>query len=148
MSVAAVNVSAVVSQLSVLRCRLIVGFGCSPRSAAGLKVKGINHISLQVSDLQRSREFYSKLFAATVNPNPRPEIELRLDFGDDAYFVLRRAGQPGQLDHLAMRLEGFDKARVTQQLKDSGIMPVDVPNVAGSPAFHVVDPDGFKVQLV
>ena len=117
-------------------------------AAAGLRVSRLDHISLQVSDLQRSREFYANVFAASVNPTPRPDNEVRLDLADNAILVLRRAGAPGQVDHLGVRLEGFARSSVARQLRASGISPVDVPNVPGTPGFHIVDPDGFKVQLL
>ncbi len=117
-------------------------------AAAGLKVSRLDHISLQVRDLQRSREFYANLFAASVNTTPRPDNEVRLDFGDNALLVLRRAGAPGQVDHVGVKVEGFDRSSVARQLRASGISPVDAPNVPGTAGFHVVDPDGFKVQLL
>ena len=117
-------------------------------AAAGLKVSRLDHISLQVSDLQRSRDFYASVFAASVNTTPRPANEVRLDFGDRALLVLRRAGAPGQVNHLGVKVEGFNRASVAQQLRDAGIRPVDEPSAPGTPGFHVVDPDGFKVQLL
>jgi hypothetical protein len=45
-------------------------------------------------------------------------------------------------------LQGFEKASVTQHLKASEIVPIDEPSVPGTPGFHVVDPDGYKVQLI
>ena len=117
-------------------------------SAAGLKVSRLDHISLNVSDLQRSRDFYANVFALSVSTNPRPDNEVRLDLGEGGALVLRRSSPPGTVNHLGIKLEGFDRASVIRQLKASGIEPVDEPSVPGTPGFHVVDPDGFKVQLV
>ena len=122
--------------------------GTTTSAAAGLKVSRLDHISLNVSDLQRSRDFYLNVFASSVNSNPRPNNEVRLDFGENGLLVLRRSSPPGTVDHLGIKLEGFDKLSVTQQLRASGIVPVDEPNVPGTPGFHVVDPDGFRVQLL
>ncbi|MEQ1759001.1 MAG: VOC family protein [Vicinamibacterales bacterium] len=122
--------------------------GAPTEAAAGVTVSRIDHISLQVSDLQRSREFYAKVFTASVNQNPRPDNEVRLDLGGNANLVLRRAGEPGQVNHLGVRVEGFERASLVQQLRGAGIAPVDEPNVPGTVGFHVVDPDGFKVQLL
>ena len=73
---------------------------------------------------------------------------MRLDLGESGFLVLQRADRPGTVDHLAIKVDGFDRNQVTQELKASGINPVGEPNVLGTPGFHVVDPDGFKVQLV
>jgi len=121
-------------------------------SAAGMKVSRIDHVSLQVSDLKRSRDFYGNVLALSVNTNPRPDDEVRLDLGESGYLVLRSFGTPGKVDHLGIKLEGFNKESVTQQLKASGIVPIDDPSYPISSTtrggFHVVDPDGFKVQLL
>jgi catechol 2,3-dioxygenase-like lactoylglutathione lyase family enzyme len=120
----------------------------STTAAAGLRVSRLDHISLQVSDLRHSRDFYANVFGATVNTTPRPDNEVRLDLGDTGSLVLRRAGTPGQVDHFGVKVQGFDRASVARQLRASGISPVDAPNIPGTPGFHVIDPDGFKVQLL
>jgi catechol 2,3-dioxygenase-like lactoylglutathione lyase family enzyme len=118
-------------------------------SAAGLKGTRIDHLSLQVSDLKRSRDFYVNAFGLSVNTNPRPEDEVRLDLGESDYLVLRRFSPPGKVDHIGMKLEGFNKDLVTQQLRGQGIVPIDEPpNSSTRGGFHVLDPDGFKVQLL
>jgi catechol 2,3-dioxygenase-like lactoylglutathione lyase family enzyme len=125
----------------------LAGAGATTSAAAGLKVSRLDHVSLNVSDLQRSRDFYLNVFASSVNSTPRPSNEVRLDLGDNGILVLRRSNPPGTVDHLGVKLEGFDKPSVMRQLRTSGIVPVDDPNVPGTAGFHVVDPDGFKVQL-
>ena len=117
-------------------------------SAAGLGAMRIDHVSLQVNDLKRSGNFYRNVFGLSVNTNPRPDDEVRLDFGDSWYVVLRRFSPAGSVDHLGLKLEGFNKDAVTQQLKGLGIAPIDEPNTSTTRGgFHVVDPDGFKVQI-
>jgi hypothetical protein len=77
-----------------------------------------------------------------------PDNEVRLEFGDSGHLNLRRSSRPGTVDHVGIRLESFEKASVTQHLKASEIVPIDEASVPGTPGFHVVDPDGFKVQLI
>jgi catechol 2,3-dioxygenase-like lactoylglutathione lyase family enzyme len=137
-----------VTRRELIAALVALAAGTPTEAAAGVKVSRIDHISLQVSDLQRSREFYANIFTASVNRNPRPDNELRLDLGDNANVVLRRAGEPGQVNHLGVRVDGFDRASVAQQLRRAGITPVDEPNLPGTVGFHVVDPDGFRVQLL
>ena len=65
------------------------------------------------------------------------------------YLVLRSFSPPGKADHLGMKLKGFDKESVTQQLKSIRDVRIDEPNSSTTRSgFHVVDPDGFKVQLL
>jgi catechol 2,3-dioxygenase-like lactoylglutathione lyase family enzyme len=132
----------VISALAALVCS-----GSTASDAAGLAVTRIDHLSLQVSDLQRSRDFYIAAFGATVNSNPRPANEIRLDLNATTAIVLQRAGTPGQVDHVGLRVESFERAQVTRQLRGAGVSAVDVPSAPGTPGYHIVDPDGFKVQL-
>jgi hypothetical protein len=63
-------------------------------------------------------------------------------------LVLRSFSPPGKADHLGIKLKGFNKESVTQQLKASGIVRIDEPNSSTTRGgFHVVDPDGFKVSF-
>ena len=116
-------------------------------AAAGLTVTKIDHLALQVSNLQRSRDFYVKAFGASVNTNPRPANEVRVDLGPSSALVLRQAGTAGELDHIGVVVDGFERSAVARQLRTSGINLVDAPTVPGTPGFHVIDPGGFKVQL-
>lgn len=124
-------------------------------SAAGPKGIALDHLSLQVSDLQRSQDFYTKVLGASLNTVARPDGSVRLDLGPNGFLVLRRFSPAGRVDHVGIKLEGFNKDSVTQQLKEIGITPIDEPNFSrtqdnpnGGAGFHVVDPDGFNVQLV
>jgi catechol 2,3-dioxygenase-like lactoylglutathione lyase family enzyme len=137
-----------VTRRELIAALVALAAGTQTEAAAGVKVSRIDHISLQVSDLQRSRDFHTNVFTASANQNPRPENEVRLDLGDNAILVLRRGGEPGQVNHLGVKVEGFDRASVAQQLRGAGLMPVDEPHVPGTVGFHVVNPDGFRVQLV
>ena len=115
--------------------------------AEAVALKGginIDHISVQVGDLKRSQEFYRNVFGLTLRTEPRADGSVRLDLRQSGFFVLRNGRPTGTVDHVAIKVEGFNKDLVTRQIKDSGVTPVDETGGAG---FHVVDPDGFKIQL-
>ena len=127
----------------------------STTSATGPKGIGLDHLSLQVSDLQRSQDFYTKVLGASLQTGARPDGSVRLDLGKGGFLVLRKFSPAGRVDHVGIKLEGFSKDSVSQQLRELGITPVDEPpfsrtqdNPNGGAGFHVVDPDRFKVQLV
>lgn len=125
----------------------LVAGGSHSAAAATLSVTRIDHLALQVSNLQRSRDFYVAAFGASINTNPRPANEIRVDLGPNSAIVLRQAGTPGALDHVGVVVQGFDRSSVARQLQASGVNLVDAPTTPGTPGFHVIDPDGFKVQL-
>ena len=117
-------------------------------SAAGLRGIKLDHVALQVADLKRSRDFYVNVLGLSENTNPRPDSSIRVDLPESGYLTLQHFSPGGKVDHFALKLEGFNKESVTRQLKEHGIVPIDQPSfTSGGAGFHVIDPDGFKVQL-
>ena len=118
-------------------------------TAAPLTEGALDHLSVQVSDLERSTRFYRDVLGMTVPPGERPDQSVRLNLPKGGYITIRTARPAGKVDHFCVRLQGFDKAAVTNQLKAMGIEPVDEPNFTGTGAgFHITDPDGLAVQLL
>ena len=115
-----------------------------PARAAGLNGMTLDHVSLQVRDVARSRDFYARVFNPTEPPGVRADGSVRLDLKTSGSLVLRE-GSPVGVDHLSIRLDRFDEAEVTRQLAELGIRAVD--DSTGGAGFHVVDPDGFNVQI-
>ena len=117
-------------------------------SAAGINGIKLDHVGLQVSDMKRSRDFYVNVFGLMENTSPRANNSLRVDFPNGGFLTLQDANTGVQVDHLAIMLENFDKTLVTRQLEGYGITPIDLPaSAAGGAGFHVLDPDGIKIQL-
>ena len=108
-------------------------------SAAGFQGTTIHHLSLQVSNLQKSTDFYQKTFGCTVN---KRDGNNQLVFGKQG-MVLREGKPAGRIDHIAIGVSNFNKASVTADLKARGVTPME----AKGAGFHVVDPDGLPVQI-
>jgi catechol 2,3-dioxygenase-like lactoylglutathione lyase family enzyme len=114
-------------------------------SATDLQGLTINHVSLQVKDLKRSRDFYSKVFGLSVLREGGRDNSIYMGHEKNGVVVLNPVEPGGKVDHFAISVMNFDKDRATQQLKQLGLVPIDEP--AGA-SFHIIDPDGFKVQLI
>jgi catechol 2,3-dioxygenase-like lactoylglutathione lyase family enzyme len=113
------------------------------RQTGGLHGMNVDHVSVLVSDLQRSATFYRDLFGMATVSEDKPNQILRL--GTNRTIVsLRREGRPGTVDHFAIRVQDFNKESVTEELKQHGITPRE--NVQFG--FHIPDPDGAIVQVV
>ena len=110
-------------------------------SAAGFQGNSINHISLYVSNLQRSTDFYQRVFGCSVN---KREGNNQLTFGK-TFLVLRPGNPPAKVDHFAIGVDNFNKDSATADLKARGATPID--QQAGGAGFHIVDPDGYPVQI-
>ena len=127
------------------RRRLIQGLALlaatsTAAEAAGFQGNSINHVSLYVSNLQRSTDFYQRAFGCPVN---KRDGNNQLMFGKN-FLVLRTGTPPAKVDHIAIGVDNFKKESVTADLKTRGIIPVDEEGGAG---FHVMDPDGYPVQI-
>ena len=120
----------------------------SAAQSSGLKATGIDHTSVLVSDLQRSADFYQRIFGLTPVSEDKANRIQRLGAGGtgvDATLVsLRQQNPRGLIDHFAISVEQFNRDAVTQVLKQHGLTPDQ--NIEFG--FHVKDPDGAVVQIV
>lgn len=112
----------------------------------------VNHISYQVKDYAKTRDFYAKTFGMKVShDNGRQAF---LTFGD-TFLILRQpgAGEAAPLvDHLAFTIDGYgldvpnfkaDNESMGAELKARGLNP----EVDTELSWTVKDPDGYTVQL-
>ena len=108
---------------------------------AGFESAGINHVSVTVSNLNRSVEFYRRVFALPLIPTTAANL-VQLAVGKQHLSI--RQGTPVGIDHFAIGVEGFNKFNVMNDLRARGASGQDAPGVG----FHVKDPDGVQVQLI
>jgi catechol 2,3-dioxygenase-like lactoylglutathione lyase family enzyme len=108
----------------------------------GLQGSAVSHISLSVSNLQRSVDFYRNTFGlAVLGEDKKLEI---VRMGQTRTMVsLRRAAPAGVVDHFAIHVEDFNREAVTAELTARGI----TPSQNADAGFHVNDPDGYPVQI-
>jgi catechol 2,3-dioxygenase-like lactoylglutathione lyase family enzyme len=121
---------------------LVVAAG-STASAATLKGTTINHVSVLVTDLARSIDFYSRVFGLTLVNEDKANKIARLGAGGKTLVSLRLEPPPGIVDHFAIGVEGFEKEAVTRDLQGFGLTPRETLEFG----FHVKDPDGAVVQI-
>jgi catechol-2,3-dioxygenase len=104
------------------------------QAAAPANAISINHVSMQVADYTKTRDFYAGLLGMKISEDDG-KTQCRLTFG--------KAG----VDHIAYTLANWDtdktvKPAVEAELKRRGL---NIRVTEGS--FHVQDPDGFEVQM-
>lgn len=127
------------------------------RAEGGFKTLSLDHISYQVADYRRTRDFYSDLMGMTVSGDDG-KSQCLLQFGESLLIARNhreRASEPppaerkARVDHIAYKIEGWDTATVKAELERRGLTPRldkggDTPNYV---SFHVEDPDGFDLQI-
>src|SRR4029450_7395334 len=117
--------------------------------AAAANAVSINHVSMQVADYTKTRDFYAGLFGMKVSDDDG-KTQCRLTFGDNILIPRNASSRPGGkpgVDHIASNLANWDsdkavKPAVEAELKRRGL---NIRVTEGS--FHVTDPDGFEVQM-
>lgn len=117
----------------------------SAASTKGFKAVAVNHISYQVADYAKTRDFYADLLGMRIAGDTGKQCELIL--GDTNTFVIprnaRQGSAPPRIDHIAYTIETWDKNAVKAELERRGLNPKeDTEN-----SFHVKDPNGFDLQI-
>jgi catechol 2,3-dioxygenase-like lactoylglutathione lyase family enzyme len=117
----------------------------SAAEARKMRAVAVNHISYQVNDYAKTRDFYADLLGMrTVGDNGS---QCFLILGDSNTFLIPRNAPAGavtpRIDHIAYTIEDWDKNAVKAELERRGLSPKeDTEN-----SFHVKDPNGFDLQI-
>jgi catechol 2,3-dioxygenase-like lactoylglutathione lyase family enzyme len=112
-------------------------------ASAGFGSSALNHVSITVSDLGRSVEFYQRVFGLPLQSENKQAKLVQLKLGK-SHLSIRQADGPKGVDHFAIGVERFNKDQVVADLKARGAAPKETPGIG----FHVLDPDGVPVQLI
>ena len=112
--------------------------------SGALRGVNINHVNLQVSNLDRSVEFYRQLFSLP----PKREVPGRpyaLDLADGLSFLSVPERDPtGDIDHFCVGVEDFEPERVANAIRGAGL---DRNLRVGQDNVYVTDPDDIRVQI-
>jgi catechol 2,3-dioxygenase-like lactoylglutathione lyase family enzyme len=122
---------------------LTVASGALSAADTGFSAATINHVSIQVSDIKRSAEFYMRAFGLPKRKAGNPDA-IRLGVGP-SHLTLRQEKPSGNVDHFCLGIDKFSRESVIRDLKARGVTPE--PDEKGPQGFHVKDPDGFRIQL-
>jgi catechol 2,3-dioxygenase-like lactoylglutathione lyase family enzyme len=144
-----------------------------PAPTKGLIALGdYNHVTLGVTNQQRSRAFYRGIFGMPTNAAQGDSESLKIGPGNQFLAVgttTANGGTPGMpnLAHVCFTVPGFDLAKVQKALTDYGLKPGSRTSGAAPPLTHYVslrmpdrggapegtpelyftDPDGLVFQL-
>ena len=129
--------------MAVTAASAVTGLPAAAAEGKVLNATNINHVSLQVTNYAKSRDFYAGLFGMKVSEDDGKQC--RLSFGNNILIVRNRQPAP-KVDHVAYTIANWDqeKEAVEAELKRRGLKIVqgDIKT-----SLHILDPDGFQVQL-
>jgi catechol 2,3-dioxygenase-like lactoylglutathione lyase family enzyme len=121
------------------------------------KTVWLDHISYAVADYRKSVAFYRDLMGWEVqNDNGTNQASMRIGTVGEIIIRNRRAPQAGAparpeptgvINHISYGIEPWDTDKVKAELERRGLKPR--PDMQGEnfKSFHVLDPDGWDLQI-
>jgi catechol 2,3-dioxygenase-like lactoylglutathione lyase family enzyme len=109
----------------------------------------LDHVSVLITDLERSRRFYRDLLGMTPIHKPRTfDFEvLWFDLGDQhLHCLLKDKPDTNSPRHFALRVS--DCAAARQYFKGLGLAVQETTLIAGADRFFIHDPDGNRIEII
>ena len=114
-----------------------------------MRLTGIHHSSIVVTDMERARRFYREVLGLT-------EIERPANFtnpvrwfevGDEhIHLIPSDQADADSPRHFALHVEDARAAR--EFLQSRGVAVEEVEPIAGADRFFIQDPDGNRIELI
>ena len=134
------------------------------QTAAPIRARALNHMTLAVADPKRTIDFYQGLFGMPVQARQGPTTCLAIGSGPQFLAVSQTAANvPPAINHYCLSVDGFNADRIVKVLTDHGLAKSDVngpmkvrvrmrgPEAGGAkegtPELYFGDPDGIVCQL-
>ena len=128
----------------------------APKEALGdpaLRVKGIDHIVLRVTDIDRAIDFYGRVLGCHVERRLSTIGLVQLRAGAAMIDLVPKTDSDSgrNVDHYAVQIEAMDVPALTAHLRRQGIDPGEVRRRYGAEGYgssiYIADPDGNTVEL-
>lgn len=114
---------------------------------APMAVRGINHVSIFVPDMERSVAFYQRLFAMPVKSVQANGTNLSAGSDNQFLGIYQVPSAEPRIDHVCFVIDDFDVERVMATLAENGVdgrVRMRDDEVA---EIYFTDPDGISVQI-
>ena len=116
---------------------------------SGLHVTQIDHVSVVVTDIERSRRFYRDVLGLKEIAKPRTFdfVVLWFDLGNQQLHLLLK-DRPDTISprHFALRVANAAVAR--SYFRSQGISTQETTPIPGADRFFVADPDGNRIEVI
>lgn len=107
----------------------------------GFKAVAVNHISYQVEDYAKTRDFYADLLGMQPHNDDGKQCYMR--FGESVFISRNRPPNAPRIDHIAYTIADWNREAVEAELKRRGLDPQPDTN----DSFHVRDINGYDLQI-
>ena len=109
-----------------------------------LKATNINHVSYQVKDYAKTRDFLAGLFGMQVSEDDGKQC--RLTLGPNIFVVRTRPTNTPRVDHIALTIENWDRDKEAMA-EDLHRRQIKIDRGDTKTSLHILDPDGFEIQF-
>lgn len=111
--------------------------------------RSLNHVTLSVTDVERSQEFYSRLLGGTIScrsieTDKGAKVESATLYLPDCFIALFKLGEP-RVHHFCVGVENFSIDAALEKLKSD--FPESKPIIYRGEELYFRDPDGILGQI-
>jgi len=127
---------------------LVVAARAAPVDAAPAvgPVKQMNHVSIFVPDVQKSKQFYQELFGLPLLTNQDPGVNLSTGAGFLGIYPAQGGATRGSINHMCFGVDSFDADAALKTLTDRGVQ-ARIRQRGDTKELYLTDPDGVSVQI-
>jgi catechol 2,3-dioxygenase-like lactoylglutathione lyase family enzyme len=113
------------------------------------RVQKLDHCSILITDMARSRRFYGELLGLREINRPRT-FDFKVvwyDLGDQhIHLIVKDAPDTTSPRHFALRVADVAAARSYFQCQDVPIQ--ETTSIPGADRFFIFDPDGNRIEII
>lgn len=121
----------------------------STTAAPSFTVSQIDHVSVIITDVQKSRHFYRDLLGLKEIPKPRTFdfVALWFDLGNMQIHLLQKEKADSiSPRHFALRVHDVQAARA--YFRERGVATHETTLIPGADRFFLHDPDGNRIEVI
>jgi glyoxylase I family protein len=114
-----------------------------------IEITQIDHVSVLITDVERSRLFYRDVLGLKEIAKPRTFsfVALWFELGNQQLHLLRKDKPDAQSPrHFALRVKSVPMAR--SYFQGRGIAPEETTVIPGCDRFFIHDPDGNRIEVI
>ncbi len=123
-----------------------------------MKILGIDHVALNVRNLDKAMAFYTDVLGLKISPreNQKPGIEFFLDCGSSLIGVIQAQAQTPEhffqndgvgANHFSFRIHSAVFDETLEKLKAAGVTILFSKKREKSWSMYFCDPDGNKLEM-
>jgi catechol 2,3-dioxygenase-like lactoylglutathione lyase family enzyme len=109
----------------------------------------IDHVSVLITDVERSRRFYRELLGLKEIAKPRTFdfVVLWFQLGDtQLHLLLKEQADTLSARHFALRIADIQAARA--HFAAHGVPMRETTPIPGADRFFITDPDGNRIEII